>query len=717
MKKIFSNFSYYSDALISFTWLALMLALIFVVLLTRGCMWRDDSARMAFYAKRYSGSVAFVAVEYLLKDGDSVVLCSHTEGTAFLADKEGRLLTNRHVACPWLDDKEFKREISDIKKYGGNPHIEHRIWIWFNGVPALREKWSVPGDHRLEDIYQSDNAYRSDGDPNVAIEAVFPVLEKNDVNDYAVLRISPTPEDIDPIPLYEKKRKMVALAPVMTLGFPMGTKAIAGRRAVVSATMGHVRRCFEKSIQADVSVHSGNSGGPVLNLRGRVIGIATSVCAERGLFTVSKVSDMANIIPIPGGLELLKKSQQGRTCWNGTTYPAEEQELKRLLHLSRFGNREAACDSENRMTSLTPHRLLVGAALHYGNGNLDRALERLDSLQDIYPLNADAMLLRLLLTRHQKDIVDTNDGRTLMSQKWDSDVEFYCFLTKVLTGDIPLRETPDGWDTLKERALLDLVRAFVYKDMQDYEMAEALFRKALSGFDSLTWKSEIAFLELEKVTSLSRGFPDSMNNNEGSPNSINVAHSVSRKNSDLKTADVSRTNEGADVEQLAYNLPEWRNMESVEETPLPDHAQTAFAMAGCGNLDASIRNCEQVNTRGCRQSFQRLRIRLLHSQLLSLKGERNKSLAALQKLRDSVTDKWYRDMASMLLGELTVKSLEERARKNPHYQLTLYTALGLKSEAEDNNTAAIRYYRHALDSSLEDCPEYELSRFRIIALR
>jgi len=327
------------------------------------------------------------------------------------------------------------------------------------------------------------------------------------------------------------------------------------------------------------------------------------------------------------------------------------------------------------------------------------------------------MLLHVILTRKQESAFETKHARTLLSQRWDSGAEFYGFLIEVLSGKVPLRETPDAWDNLDERASLDLVRAFVYKDRQDYEMAEVLFNKAINGFDDLTWKSEIAISELEKVSAVFNDSPITIGSDKGADKTVNVSWSTRKDISESEIIDSSLLSELTDIEQLEYVLPEWRTLERVEQVSPPDPARTAFRMAGLGYWKSALRNCDKVRLVGGRQSARRLRICLLQAQLLRLSGCKNQSLAALQKLRDSTIDPWYRDLAYMLLGEVTVKSLSECARSYPHYQLTLYTALGLRSEAEEDVATALNYYRCAMDSSLTHCPEYVFSKARVTALR
>jgi hypothetical protein len=68
---------------------------------------RDAESTLQTYANRYAHSVGFVLVDYWLESGGATIFRNAAEGTAFLVDREGYLLTSRHVVCPWLEDPRF----------------------------------------------------------------------------------------------------------------------------------------------------------------------------------------------------------------------------------------------------------------------------------------------------------------------------------------------------------------------------------------------------------------------------------------------------------------------------------------------------------------------------------------------------------------------------------------------------------------------------------
>jgi len=90
--------------------------------------------------------------------------------------------------------------------------------------------------------------------------------------DLAVLRAQlDTPAHA--IPMVSDAAQTRALDQVLVLGFPRGTQILEGRHAIPSLSVGIVSK-VEDTIMITASIHPGNSGGPVLDEGGNVIGVA-----------------------------------------------------------------------------------------------------------------------------------------------------------------------------------------------------------------------------------------------------------------------------------------------------------------------------------------------------------------------------------------------------------------------------------------------------------
>tara|TARA_B100000959_G_C14971807_1_gene620023 strand:+ start:507 stop:1640 length:1134 start_codon:yes stop_codon:yes gene_type:complete len=73
---------------------------------------------------------------------------------------------------------------------------------------------------------------------------------------------------------------------VFALGHPMGM-AWTVTKGIISSTDRHARHSYIKSLQTDAAINKGNSGGPLLNMRGEIVGINSLI--------VSRVSENAGV--------------------------------------------------------------------------------------------------------------------------------------------------------------------------------------------------------------------------------------------------------------------------------------------------------------------------------------------------------------------------------------------------------------------------------------
>ena len=234
----------------------------------------DSESRLAGYANRYAGSVGFVLVEYWVKDHRQTYYRGRTEGTAFLVDARGYLLTNRHVACPWLTDNNIYVLLNRLEN---RPlQLEYRAFLWFEGQQAFKRVPELSSSDQLDDIYYLDRAFSTGGKRQLRIVGVAraPSSTRERIqsplqDDFAVLKIDPVPAGLTPLPLDESGdlSAIPKLLPVIALGFPLGSST-QGATVNVSVTRGHVRRTFENFLQVDTSLYRGNSGGPVIDRNG-----------------------------------------------------------------------------------------------------------------------------------------------------------------------------------------------------------------------------------------------------------------------------------------------------------------------------------------------------------------------------------------------------------------------------------------------------------------
>jgi S1-C subfamily serine protease len=129
------------------------------------------------------------------------------------------------------------------------------------------------------------------------------VVGKDPENDIAVLKINAPPEELYPVPIGTSENLRVGQR-VYTLGNPFGlegtltTGIISNLNRTLPSRTGHPMKSI---IQTDAAMNPGNSGGPLLDTGGRMIGmnvaIATKTGQNAGLGFAIPVNRIRQIVP------------------------------------------------------------------------------------------------------------------------------------------------------------------------------------------------------------------------------------------------------------------------------------------------------------------------------------------------------------------------------------------------------------------------------------
>jgi 2-alkenal reductase len=111
------------------------------------------------------------------------------------------------------------------------------------------------------------------------------ILGFDPFTDVAVVRIPATSHQIAPVPLGDSSAVVVG-EPVAAIGSPFGNESSL-TVGVVSATRRSIASLTSKynvvdAIQIDAPINRGNSGGPLFDARGRVIGVNAQIRSESG---------------------------------------------------------------------------------------------------------------------------------------------------------------------------------------------------------------------------------------------------------------------------------------------------------------------------------------------------------------------------------------------------------------------------------------------------
>ena len=223
----------------------------------------------AIYRERAAGVVTIIALFGHAGAG----LGDAAQGSGFVVSREGYILTNSHVIttageAPAAEPPEAASTV--FVEFRDGDRVRARIVGW--------------------DIY----------------------------DDVGVLKVDPAEHDLAPVPLGDSSRVVVG-EPVAAIGSPFGNESSLAV-GVVSATERSIDSLTSTydlvdAIQTDAPINRGNSGGPMFDARGRVIGINAQIRSESG--TAEGVGFAVPINSAKRSMEQLIETGRVRYAWLG----------------------------------------------------------------------------------------------------------------------------------------------------------------------------------------------------------------------------------------------------------------------------------------------------------------------------------------------------------------------------------------------------------------
>ena len=163
-----------------------------------------------------------------------------------------------------------------------------------SGFIISEDGYVITNAHVVEDA-TTIKVLLSNGD-----EFVAKLIGMEEENDVAVLKID-SDKSFDPI-LFGDSDKMIIGEDVLAIGNPLGELTFSMTKGIVSAIDREIMVDNFTSInmfQVDCAVNEGNSGGPIFNMYGEVIGIVSAKYASEtieGLGFCIPINDVQNIV-------------------------------------------------------------------------------------------------------------------------------------------------------------------------------------------------------------------------------------------------------------------------------------------------------------------------------------------------------------------------------------------------------------------------------------
>jgi 2-alkenal reductase len=224
------------------------------------------------YAKRANGVVTvFALFEGHGQESDA----GAAQGSGFVVSEGGYVLTNSHVITTAGE---------------GDPSVEpeaaETVYVQYRDeerVPATIVGW---------DVY----------------------------DDVGLLKVDPRDHPVSPVPLGDSGRVVVG-EPVAAIGSPFGNDSSlsVGVVAATERSIGSLTSRYNlvDAIQTDAPINRGNSGGPMFNARGEVVGINAQIRSESG--TAEGVGFAVPINAAKRSMRQLIETGRVRYAWLGVT--------------------------------------------------------------------------------------------------------------------------------------------------------------------------------------------------------------------------------------------------------------------------------------------------------------------------------------------------------------------------------------------------------------
>ena len=138
------------------------------------------------------------------------------------------------------------------------------------------------------------------------------VIGLDPLSDLALIEVIGKEEPMPHLEFAEDAGEIKSGTDVFALGHPMGM-AWTVTKGIVSSTERYARHPFIKAIQTDSAINKGNSGGPLLNMRGEIVGINALI--------ISRISENAGVgLAIRG--DIAKKSVKSMLSTGRVDRPA-----------------------------------------------------------------------------------------------------------------------------------------------------------------------------------------------------------------------------------------------------------------------------------------------------------------------------------------------------------------------------------------------------------
>jgi lipoprotein NlpI len=602
------------------------------------------------------------------------------------------------------------------------PQLGYNLYLWFEGEKAFNRAGHLIESRNISDYFFLEHAYSTLSPTDLTIAGVAPppvrtrqLLASPLRDDVALLRIKNRPQGLEPLPLDRSQSPHIIprLSRVIAIGFPLGSRTQEDT-VNASAVDGHARRSFKNMLQIASSLHGGNSGGPVIDANGNVIGIVSAVAAESsGPFgEVRPLVDIGLILPINGAADLLSDIRAGEVKWNGVLDFTIDSILKQMKEDALEGRwPEAITLAEEKLEGNLQAELLIAAGMMtFATGMMETAELRFSQVLSMYPEDGRAKLMLYLIDWLAGSAGSNRHRRELMQADWSSPLEFAGHLVRMIEKPAPVESDREAWQNPAERSWLNFIAGLHAAKSGDSAKAEALLREAVLAADADSWAFFLALGRLDRLYR-KRGMAERSQFRDLAKESLEAARSREQQ-----IAPLLAKLTGGDL-PLKDRLQLLERIGELEPADIDAVAMLAFYYAADEDWPEALAHTRRFLAKEGRPTASRLSLRLLEAGILRYQGESAAAEKKLEELAALAGDEWYLAITNSLLGRTDEEEIRDQAGERAEQLLTAYTLMGFWAEAGGDRQLAVTRYREALGTFLDDWLEYDFARERIRRLR
>lgn len=299
----------------------------------------------------YSG----MYVKIGLKNGQETEIPNYGSGSGFFINPDGYLVTNGHVVntyVKYIEDKDayaqkvlsdviVQRIISDFKKANGREPSQQELSAEFGRF--MRENEPKIVDHGAINHVLLSNSETL----RFEVKKFSPSIPEGG-KDIAVLKIE---RENCPVIILGDSSALVLQQPVFVIGFPavvdpnrfpMLGRENTLRSSITRGSISALKTDYKgmSVIQHDAATSPGNSGGPAVDIKGRVIGVHSYAATEYDGFKFCVPINSAKEFILETGIEINKLSQFSVVfnklmddVWEGEWFDAQTQVSTALAYM------------------------------------------------------------------------------------------------------------------------------------------------------------------------------------------------------------------------------------------------------------------------------------------------------------------------------------------------------------------------------------------------